>query len=125
MFLSIGAMGNFLGNIFYASPTHGAASGFIDGIKNKRCACADVTGIQLELEEQARTRVTVRGHSLPKRPIIAHAKRPVELGSHNVAAGGVGHGLRRVGRYRCKLHSSFNLPHSSSSIRDIRLKLKP
>ena len=29
---------------------------------------------------------------------------------------GVGHGLRRAGRYRCKLHSSFNLPHSSSHI---------
>ena len=27
---------------------------------------------------------------------------------------GVGHGLRRAGHYRCKLHSSFNLPHSSS-----------
>ena len=25
-------------------------------------------------------------------------------------------GLRRAGRYRCKLHSSFNLPHSSSHI---------
>ena len=72
MFLSIGAMGNFLGK-FHASPTHGAASGrFNDGVKNGRCTCPDVAGIQLELEEQARL-------------LELLLDRPVELGSRTAA----------------------------------------
>ena len=58
VFLSIGAMGNFLRIFLYASPTHAAASGAsmtAEGIG--RCACPDVMDIiQLELEEQARVR---------------------------------------------------------------------
>ena len=45
---------NFLEIFLYASPTHGAASGFNDGGKNEKWACPDVAGIQLELEEQAK-----------------------------------------------------------------------
>ena len=59
MFLSIGVMGNFLGNCFYM-PEYmrlqrtGQCRGFNDDGKNERCACPDIAGIQLELEEQAR-----------------------------------------------------------------------
>ena len=74
---------NILRNFFMCvSNTRGSVGDFNDGSKNGRCTCPDVAGIQLELEEQARLLELLL--TLPKRP-IAHAKRPVELGSRTTA----------------------------------------
>ena len=73
MFIASRAIRKFL----YASLM--VVEGFNGSGKNGRCACPDIVGIQLELEEQARLHELQLGVA-PTVKIIAYTKSPAELG---------------------------------------------
>ena len=77
---------NFSPNFLkYVSNARGSVRGFNDGDKHGRCACPDVAGIQLELEELARL-LELLWVALTAKTPYTHAKRPVERGSWTAAA---------------------------------------